>query len=276
MVASANTFEAVAREWVERQGRDWSDSHRQHIKGRLENDLFPLLGKRPIAEIKAPELLACLRRIEERAPYTALRVRSTAGQVFRYAIATTRGEHDPSAALKGALTNHDRQHFASITEPAEVGRLLRALWGYQNGAATVRTLLKLTPYLFARPGELRAMQWADLDLNGPEPVWRYYPAKANGGKSAATGQARKQKSVHFVPLARQAVELLAELHPLTGHGALVFPGERKGRGLSENTLNAALRALGFEMTGHGFPHMASTLLNGHWLQPGSRRAPAVP
>jgi integrase len=216
---------------------------------RLEKDVFPFIGLRPIAEINAPELLKVFQRIEERgALETAHKARFSCGQVFRYAIATGRAERDISADLRGALPPVRTKHMASVTDPALVGPLLRALHGYQ-GTFTVRCALRLAPLLFVRPGELRTAQWADIDLGKAE--WRYLVTKT--------------KTDHVVPLATQAIQILRELQPLTGSGRYVFPGARSmQRPMSENTVNAALRRLGIppqELTGHGFRAMARTILD---------------
>ncbi|KER81517.1 tyrosine-type recombinase/integrase [Xanthomonas arboricola] len=218
--------------------------------GRIvEKDLNPYLGHRPIAEISAPELLAVLRKIEMRgAIETAHRARGIASMVFRYAITVGKAERDPAADLFGALETPKVRNFASLTEPAAVAPLLRALWGYE-GSPVVRAALKLAPLVFARPGELRTAKWADIDLEAGE--WRYVATK--------TGVP------HIVPLASQAVEVLRELQPVTRSSEFVFPSlHGKGRPMSDSTINAALRRMGFDsktMTGHGFRAMARTILD---------------
>jgi len=246
---AANSFEVVAREWFEKQSAGWVESHGGRILKRLERDIFPWLGGRPIAEMAPPELLAALRRIEERgAIETAHRALANCGQVFRYAIATGRATSDPSRDLRGALASIKGDHFAAITDPKRVPDLLRAIDGYQ-GTLTVRCALRLAPLVFVRPGELRGAQWADIDLETAE--WRFTVSKT--------------KTEHIVPLSRQAVEILKELKPLTGGGRYVFPGARSPkRPMSENAILAALRGAGIpreEMTGHGFRAMARTLLD---------------
>ena len=246
-----NSFEAVAREWFAKRAPTLSDGHGERIIRRLERDLFPWLGNRPIAEITAPELLANLQRIEKRgAVETAHRAMQNAGQVFRYGIATGRAKYNPAADLVGALTPVVKTSFPTITEPAKIAELLRAIDGYQ-GTLTTRCALQLAPLVFVRPGELRHAEWTEIDLeNG---LW-VIPAER-----------MKMREKHIVPLSRQAVAILQELNPLTGQGKFVFPGARSlQRPMSENTVNAALRRLGYDkdtMTGHGFRHMASTLLN---------------
>src|SRR5207253_1349876 len=211
----------------------------------------PYLGNRPIADIEAPELLAVLKRLEKKGIHdTAHRVRAVCGRVFRYAIATGRAKHDISADLKGALAPKGTQSYAAITEPSKVGQLLRAIQEY-DGQPTTHAALRLAPYVFVRPGELRGASWSEFDLDGAE--WRI-PAER-----------MKMGELHLVPLSRQAVAILRELQPLTGGGRYVFPAiGPQERPLSENTLSAALRRLGYsrdEMTAHGFRSTASTLLN---------------
>lgn len=249
-VAGANTFEAVAREWLD--GRKSHVAEAQHIKtlARLENDVFPWMGKRPIAEIDAPEILTVLRRIDERgARYSAHRVRSEISRAFRYAIATGRAKSDPARDLIGAIPPPVEKHFAAITEPAKVGEMLRAFDAF-TGTFPVQCALRLAPMLFVRPGELRQAEWADIDLERAE--WRYRVSKTN--------------TDHLVPLSRQTLDILRELHALTGQGRYVFPGARTAtRPMSDATLNAALRRLGYdtkeEITGHGFRAMARTILH---------------
>jgi integrase len=246
-----NTFEAVAREWFAKYSPNWVTNHANKIIRRLERDVFPWIGKRPIREINAPELLTVLRRIETRdALETAHRAMQNCGQVFRYAIATGRVERDPSADLRGALPPVKEKHYASITDPKTVRELLSAIEGYR-GSFVTQCALKLAPLVFVRPGELRKAEWSEFNLEAAE--WRIPAEKM------------KMQETHIVPLSRQAVAILRELHPLTGSGRYVFPGARtNGRPMSENTVNAALRRLGYpkdEMTGHGFRSMASTILN---------------
>jgi integrase len=247
----ASSFETVAREWFAKFSPNWVASHASKILLRLENDVFPWLGERPIAEITAPDILACLRRIEQRgAIETAHRVLQNCGQVFRYAVATGRATRDPCVDLRGALPPVKQRHHPSITDPTEIGKLLRAIEGYQ-GSFITKCALQLAPLVFVRPGELRKAEWAEFDLDQVE--WRIPAEKM------------KMREVHIVPLATQAVAILRDLQKLTGAGRYVFPGARtNGRPMSENTINAALRRLDYgssELTGHGFRSMASTLLN---------------
>lgn len=246
---ATNSFEAVAREWHAKFSSTWSANHSDRIIRRLENDIFPWLGDKPIADITPPTLLAALRRIEERgAVETAHRAMQNCGQVFRYSVATGRAERDPSQDLKGALPPVAKSHFKSITDPVQIGVLLRNIDGY-SGGPVVRSALRLAPLIFVRPGELRHAEWAHFDLGAAE--WRYTVSKTN--------------TEHIVPLSRQAISVLEELQPLTGHKRYVFPANRgEGRPMSENTVNAALRSLGYDketLTGHGFRAMARTLLD---------------
>lgn len=247
---AANSFEVVAREWFEDRKAKWAPSHSSRLLKRLENDVFPWIGGRPIAEITAPEILAVMRRIEGRGTLdTAHRAHQDCGQVFRYAVATGRAERDPTGDLRGALPTATSGHFASITDPASVGELLRAIDGFK-GTFIVQCALKLAPMLFVRPGELRQARWQEFDLDKAE--WKYLVTKT--------------KTEHLVPLASQAVEILRELHALSGHSEFVFPGARSnGRAMSDAAVNAALRRMGYdtrtEITGHGFRAMARTILH---------------
>lgn len=245
------TFEVIAREWYAKFVNVWSGGHAATISRRMEVDLFPWIGARPIAEIKAPELLAVLRRVESRGALEAAhRIRTIAGQVFRYAVATGRAERDPSADLKGALAPQKVKHHAAITDPKEIAPLLMALDSYQ-GHFVVKCALRLAPLLFVRPGELRHAEWAEIDLD--EAVWNIPAYKM------------KMKQAHIVPLCRQAVEILTALKELTGASRYVFPSVRSfAKPMSENTVNAALRYMGYDkdtMTGHGFRAMARTILD---------------
>ena len=251
IVQEGETVERVAREWFAKFSPAWSTSHGTRIIRRLERDIFPWIGQKPIREVNAPELLSVVRRIESRgAVETAHRALQNCSQVFRYAVATGRAERDPSADLRGALPPSKEKHHASLTDSKAVAELLRAIDGYQGSFVTL-CALRLAPMLFVRPGELRHAEWREIDLDAAE--WRI------------PGPKMKMKEQHIVPLSRQAVEVLRELHPLTGSGKYVFPSVRTpARPMSENTVNAALRRMGYtkeEMTGHGFRSMASTILN---------------
>lgn len=250
--AVANSFEVIAREWHKMKSAAWTESTRVKQLAVLQNDLLPWLGARPIAEITAPELLVTLRRIEARgAVDSAHRAKQICGQVFRYGIATGRAERNPAADLLGALAPVSKKHFAAITEQEQVGPLLRAIDGYK-GSHIVRCALRLAPMLFVRPGELRQAEWSEIDLEQGE--WRIPAEKM------------KKRRDFIVPLARQAVEILRDLEPFTGHGRFVFQGVRDhGKPMSENTVNNALRRMGYdtrtEITGHGFRAMARTILH---------------
>ena len=246
---AANGFETIAREWYSKNAATWNPAHGSRILRRLERDVFPWIGGTPIANVKAPELLAVLRRIETRgAIETAHRALSNCGQVFRYAIATGRAERDPSGDLRGALPQAAGENFAAITDPGKAGDLLTAIDGY-HGTLTVRCALRLAPLVFTRPGELRMAKWADIDLGAAE--WRF--------------TASKTETPLIVPLSTQAVEILRELQPLTGKGIYVFPGARSRlRPMSDNAICAALRSIGVakeEMSAHGFRAMARTILD---------------
>jgi integrase len=248
---TANSLEAVAREWYAKYSPGWASSHSSKVLRRLERDVFPWSGSRPIAEIEPAEILATLRRVEGRgALETAHRALQNVSQVFRYAVATGRAKSDPTRDLRGALPPADVRHHPTITEPKAIGALLRMIDGYA-GSPVTKAALRLAPLTFVRPGELRRAEWTEFDLDGAE--WRI-PAER-----------MKMRAPHVVPLSSQAVAVLRDLAPLTGHGRYVFPGARSSRRpMSENTVNAALRNLGYtkeQMTGHGFRSMASTLLN---------------
>ncbi len=245
-----NSFEIVAREWFMKHAPNWAGTHSSKVIRRLEVDAFPWIGARPIGEITAPELLAMLRRVESRGALdTAHRVHQNCGQVFRYAIATGRAQRDPSADLRGALPPANRQHYPTITDPKAIGELLRAIDGY-IGTYSTRYALRLAPMLFVRPSELRKAEWCEFNLDKAE--WRIPATRM------------KMKALHIVPLSTQAVAILRELHSIAGAGKYVFPSPRTTtKPMSDNTVNAALHRMGYkgEFVGHGFRHMASTLLN---------------
>lgn len=245
---AGNSFEVIAREWFAKNRDTWAPSHAEKIIARLENDVFPWLGGKAIAEITAPQVLEVLRRIEKRGTLdTAHRAKGNISQVMRYAIATGRAERDPCPDLRGALPPARESNFASITEPAKVAELLRAIDAFQ-GTHVVRAALLLSPLLFVRPGELRRAEWEGFDLEKGE--WRYFVTKT--------------KTEHTVPLAKQAIAILQELQALSGHGRYVFPGRDPQKAMSEAAVNAALRRMGYdtktEITGHGFRAMARTIL----------------
>jgi integrase len=252
---AANSFEIIAREWFEARKSTWALSHSSRLLRRLENDVFPWIGGKPISEIAPPEILSVLRRIEGRGTLdTAHRVKQDCGQVFRYAVATGRVNRDPTSDLRGALPPVVGGHFAAITDPLAVGELLRAIDGFK-GTFVVQCALKLAPMFFVRPGELRQARWADFDLDNS--VWKFPASKV---------KAMEEPRIHIVPLSTQAVATLREIHNLSGHTDFVFPGARSnGRPMSDAAVNAALRRMGYdtrtEITGHGFRAMARTILH---------------
>ena len=251
----ANSFEVVTREWYAKHSVNWVSTHGERIIRRFERDIFPWLGERAIADITPPDLLAVVRRIENRgALETAHRALANCGQVFRYAIATSRATRDPSGDLRGALPPVKGEHFAAVTEPNQVAELLRTFDSYQ-GTLTVTCALRLAPLLFVRPGELRNAEWKDIDFDTTE--WRYTVTKTD--------------TPHIVPLATQAISILRELYALTGTGRYVFPGARSNdRPMSDNAILAAMRRMGIskdEMSGHGFRAMARTILDEILHQP---------
>ena len=251
------TFKATALEWYAMKLDSWSSHYAIREKRNLEKDLFPYLGSRRIGDIEAIEVLAAIRMVEERGALdVAHRVLTTAGQVWRYAVATGRTKRDTTADIRGALKPHHGKHFAAITDPLKLGELIRVIRGYQGGPI-VRAALQLSPMLFQRPGELRAAEWAEFDLDGA--MWTIPAARM---KRSVEG--KRNGAPHQVPLPMQAVEILRKLHPLTGHGLLVFHGERSHeRPISDNTLRAALLTLGYGpdvQSVHGFRATARTLL----------------
>ncbi|PXW18426.1 tyrosine-type recombinase/integrase [Paraburkholderia caballeronis] len=249
-IAAANSFEAVANGWMEERQSYVEPAQYEKTLARFKNDALPWLGKRPISEIDAPEILDVLKRVDSRgARFTAHRLRGEISRVFRFGIKHGFCRHDPAADLIGAIPPSQTKHFASITEPIKVGEMLRAFDGF-SGTFPVLCALRLAPMLFVRPGELRQAEWSEIDLDRGE--WRYLVTKTD--------------TPHLVPLARQAVAILRELHELTGNGQYVFPGARdRKRPMSEAAINAALRRLGYdtrtEITGHGFRAMARTILH---------------
>ena len=229
----------------------WAPSHSDKIIRRLERDVFPWIGSKPVNSIRPTELLTLLKRVEDRgAIETTHRVQQNCGQVFRYAVATGRAESDPSRDLRGALTPWKPEHYPTLTAAREVGSLLRDIEAYEGGFIT-KCAMKLSPMLFVRPGELRRAEWSEINLDAAE--WRIPAVKMKG------------RVMHIVPLSEQAVSILRDLEPLTGKSRWVFPGVRtNGEPMSENTVNAALRRLGYDrtmITAHGFRGMASTLLH---------------
>jgi len=247
----AETLEVIAREWHTKFSASWAASHSNKIIRRFELYVFPWLGDRPIKSITAMDLLTVLRRIEAKGTLeTAHRTQQICGQVFRYAVATGRAERDPSGDLRGAIPPASGKHMATMTDPKEIAGLLRSIDDYR-GSIVIRCALQLAPLFFVRPGELRHAEWSEFNLDEAE--WRIPAEKMKAGV------------LHIVPLSRQVLGILRDIHPLTGHGRYVFPSPRTdSRPMSSNAILSALRRMGFakdEMSGHGFRSMASTLLN---------------
>lgn len=250
---AANTFEAIGREWYAKTAPALASNTKGKLLRFLETDVFPWIGARPIASLAAADLIGVIERIERRgAMDIARRVHNYMGRIFRYAVGRGLVGRDPSRdiELKDILPPADVQHHASVTDPVAVGGLLRAIDGF-TGALSTRCALRLAALVFVRPGELRHAEWTEIDFDKAE--WRIPAGKM------------KMKVQHIVPLSAQSIGILREIQPLTGRGRYVFPSERgDSRPMSENTVNAALRRLGYakeEMTGHGFRSMASTLLH---------------
>ncbi len=252
-IISANSFEAVARDWFDRHLSQKAETTKAKVISRIERFVLPYIGKRPISEITAPDILAVVRRVETLGSLdTAHRVQQEVGQIIRYAIQTGRAVTDLTLSLRGALPPVKQTHFASPAEdPVKVGELLRTMEAFK-GSPAVAAAIKILPMVFCRPGELRMMRWDDVDLDAAE--WRY--------------TATKTKTPHLVPLTKQVVDVLKELHPLTGHllGGYVFTGGRSAmRPMSDAAINAAYRRLGIdtrtELTGHGWRSVARTMLH---------------
>lgn len=248
--AAEQTFEVVARQWLQKTSAERGANTQEKVTSALENNVFPFLGKTPISTIKPLDVLTTVQKMEARGAIdTAHRVKQICGQVFRYAVAAGLAERDVTADLKGALAAVPRTHFSAITEPKQAGVLMRAIHDY-NGFPAAVAALKLAPLVFVRPGELRTAEWNEIDLGAAE--WRIPASKM------------KMKVEHMVPLSLQAVEILRSLHPVTGSGKYVFPSLRSKTCMSENTINAALRGMGYPkevMTGHGFRAMARTIMD---------------
>lgn len=248
----ANTFEVIAREWLQTKLAYKTEGYRHKVIRRLEINIFPLLGKRTVSTIMPLEILKSIKKVEERgASEMAHRLLQNSGQIFRFAIATGRLASDPTRDLKGALKPiPETKHLAAITNPDDVAQLLRAIDGY-HGSEVVRCALKLAPLLFVRPGELRQAEWTEIDFEKGE--W-HVPAER-----------MKQRNPHLVPLCRQALEILKSLYACTGHCKYLFPSPiTRLRPMSNNAVLTALRRMGYtkdEMTGHGFRAMARTILD---------------
>jgi len=250
--AAANTFEAVARVWLTKTASKRAEVTQSRITTLLEKDVFPFIGSLPISTIKPRDVLdKSVRKIEARGSIdTAHRAKQICGQIFRYAVAIGLAERDVTSDLRGALAAIPESHFAAITEPKQVGELMRSIFDYNGNPYTVAAL-KLTPLVFVRPGELRTAEWSEIDLEAAE--WRI------------PGNKMKMKLDHLVPLSTQAVEILRGIKLITGHGRFVFPSLRTGeRPMSENTINAALRGMGYSKevhTAHGFRATARTIMD---------------
>lgn len=249
VLQSANSFEALAREWLENRRDSVTEGQTVKTLAIFENDVFPWLGTTPVAEVDAPAVLSVITRIDQRgARYTAHRAKQRISQVMRFAIATGRATRDPCPDLKGAIPPAKESHMPAITDPAAVGEMLRAFDGF-SGTFVVKCALEIAPRVFVRPGELRKAEWNCIDLDKAE--WRFLVTKT--------------KTDHLVPLADQVVAMLRELHALTGRGRYVFPGRDPQKPMSEAAVNAALRRMGYdtktEITGHGFRAMARTILH---------------
>jgi integrase len=247
---SQDTFEAIAKEWFSVKIADKSESYRARTWRILEKDLFPRIGQLSVSDLTAQILLTALRAIEVRTIDIAHRAKQTASQVMRYAVATGRADRDIAADLTGALKPRTVRHSATLLDPAEIGQLLRSIDAY-SGSLIVQSALQLSPLLFVRPGELRTMEWKEIDLEAAR--WEIPAEKM------------KMRQPHIVPLASQSMDVLRQIHPLTGRGDYVFPSARKGgRPLSDNGVRTALRSLGYtneQITPHGFRAMARTLLD---------------
>jgi integrase len=258
---SEDSFEAVGREWYGKFIEPMAKNHRTKVLARLVNDVFPAIGHRPIQEIKPKEVLDVVLKIEERgAGDTAHRTLGTCSQIFRYGVSTSRCESDVCRDLRGALSPVKEKHFAAVTDPEQLGGILRALYGYK-GTFVVQCALKLVPLLFVRPGELRGAKWPEFDLE--EARWLFKKSK-NRENQRSSNRSEDIDEYLIVPLAHQAVRILRDLHALTGDGEFVFPAHNsRKRQMSENTVNAALRRMGIDQettTGHGFRATARTIL----------------
>lgn len=254
--ARSATFREVAEEFVAKWQPTWSESHTQRQMGALKNHLFPFIGERPIAELEPPDLLEAMLRVEKNgARDMAARVRALAGQVFRYAVSHGKAQRDISADLLGALAPRQPGHFAAITDPAPFGAFLRATRGYR-GSFVVQCALRFAPLVFQRPGEVRGATWQEIDLDAA--MWTIPAARMKRRKAG-----KEYGAPHLVPLSRQAVSILRELRPFADSAGHVFPGERRGRPISDNTVRTAFHTMGFAsdvQTFHGLRASARTML----------------
>jgi integrase len=250
-VEDTETVEVIAREWHEKNKSKWTEGHALKILRSLDLDVFPWIGTRPIKDIRAPELLTVLRRVESRGVLEgAHRIRGLCSMIFRYAVSTGRAERNPAQDLIGSLSSAKEKHLAAITEPKKVAELLRAIDNY-SGSYVVKLALQLSPLVFTRPGELRHMEWAEVDFD--EALW------------SIPAEKMKMREPHLVPLSHQAIKILEDLKKLTGGSKYAFPSGRTfDRPMSNNAILAALRRMGYtkdEMTPHGFRAMARTILD---------------
>ena len=257
---AANSFEVIAREWLEVKRPEWTRGQFGKERDRLENHAFPRIGTLPIADIGVAEVRPLLTHLVKQGHIEqAHRLRHQLSRVFRFAVATERANRDPAADLRDTLPARNPKNHPTITDPTQVGELMRAIEGF-TGTFPVKCALKLAPLWFCRPGEIRMAEWAHFDLDGEHPTYTVPPANRKLKKAAKESA---QTPPHIVPLSQQALEILRELHPLTGHGKYLFPGGRDPkRHMSDGAINAALARIGYKgiITGHGFRHMARTLL----------------
>ena len=254
----SNSFEAVALEWYAGWKDLNSEAHTKRVFARLEKDIFPWLGDRPMVDIEPPEILMLLRRIQARgALETAHRVMQSIGQIFRYGVATGRAQRNQTADLKGALPPYRKRHFPAITTPKEIGHLMRVIDDYR-GSLVVRCAFRLSPLVMLRPSELAGAEWSEIDFDTE--MWTIPVARMKGSKAVK----EDNLTTHVIPLSRQAIAILKEIQPLTGRFQHVFTGARNRRkSMSASTVNVALKRLGYQgvMVAHSFRTMASTMLN---------------
>ena len=248
--AQANTFEAITRDWMKVRGKEWSEGYAGKTKACMERHAFPVIGSKPIKSINAPDLLAMLRAIEKRGTVDmAHRIQQHCGAVFRYAISTGLADADPTPSLHGALSTVKAKHYAALTDPKDFAELLRSIDEYR-GEVTTKIAMLMLAYTFQRTKEIRFAEWSQFDFDAA--LWRI------------PKEVMKMREAHIVPLSKQVIGHLKELHCLTGTGRLLFPSmTNRDRPISENTVTYALARMGFkgQMTGHGFRSVASTILN---------------
>lgn len=267
-IAAENSFESIAEEWLAVKASGWTPKQLDKEQARLKNHAYPWVGRLPISDIGVVQIRPLLMRLVKRGYVEqAYRLREQLSRIFRFAVACGSAERDPAHDLRDTLPARPIRNYANITVPDQVGELMRAIDAF-TGTFTVACALKLAPLWFVRPGELRAAEWKEFNLEGPHPTWTIPAARRKLKKS---DKENPKMPPHLVPLSRQAVAILEELKPLTSGGRYLFPSIRdRKRPMSENTINASLRRLGYDkdtMTGHGFRHMASTLLNEMGFRP---------